>query len=324
VASVNAIVIDPEVPEGPRCWLAEADRRRRAPRQRENVGTYTFRQAGATVYRREDDLEYGLQAPELIPFGDESPGLDEPTTVEHIVRSLWPRLQERYELDNAAVLYHRRYVCPSRDLDAGARRSWQRAMTAADKISRSDVVRQQLIDSVRVTTVLPYYLWDIAERLARLSALRAGHAAILDGVADDDPDVAVVLDPQRRAHELASDDIERRVRDLEVFASRVADADAARRREEAVRRLADLNDVHRDLLARVAIPPDSPGTDLPEPHDVQAVIDQANKAIRAANEAGRSLALPPGAAPDGNRRLTELRRRPRRASAAGLPRGTAP
>jgi hypothetical protein len=68
------------------------------------------------------------------------------------------------------------------------------------------------------------------------------------------------------------------------------DADAAKRREEAVRRLADLNDVHRDLVSRVG-----GGSDLPETHDVQAVIDQANKAVRAANEAGRSLALLPSA-----------------------------
>jgi hypothetical protein len=141
-------------------------------------------------------------------------------------------------------------------------------------------------------TVLPYHLWDVAERLARLAALRADHRAILDGVADDDPDVAVVLDPQRRAHDLATRDVERRAGDLEAFAALVADADAAIRREEAVRRLADLNDVHRDLLARVAGPADALGSDLPEPGDVQAVIDQAAKAIRAANEAGRSLCLP--------------------------------
>jgi hypothetical protein len=288
MVSVNAIVIDPEVPEGPKCWLAEADRRRRAPRPEGPVGTYTFRQGGSTVYRREDDREYGLQVPELIPFASPTPTLDPPSLLELVARALWRRVRERYDLDYAAVLYHQRYVSPPADLDAGARQSWQRALLAADKITHSDVVGQQLIDSVRVTTVLPYHLWDIAERLAQLSALRAGHRLILDGVADDDPDVAVVLGPQRRAHELAADDIERRVRDLEAFAASVTDADAARRREAAVRSLADLNDVHRDLLARVGTGTDS--SDLPEAHDVQAVIDQALKAIRAANEAGRSLA----------------------------------
>jgi hypothetical protein len=287
VLSVNAIVIDPEVPEEPRLWLTEADRRRREPRQPDvPVGTYTFRHARVSVYRREDDREYGLRVPELIPFADPESRLDPPTLLSTIAWALFPRLRDHYELDNAAAVYHRRYVCPPQDMDAEARQTWQRTVLAANKTARSDVVRQQLIDSVRVTTVLPYHLWDIAERLARVSALRSSHRDILAGVAADDPDVAVVLEPQRKAHSLAVADIERRVRDLEVFASRVMEADAAKRREEAVRRLADLNDVHRDLVARVG-----GGSDLPETHDVQAVIDQANKAVRAANEAGRSLAL---------------------------------
>jgi hypothetical protein len=292
VVSVNAIVIDPEVPEGPRRWLAEADARRRTPPEREHVGTYTFRQHGSTIYRREDDIEYGLVAPALIRFAESAPTLDPPGLLELVTRTLWSRRRERHEIDNAAILYHRRYVCPSRDLDAPSRQSWQRTVCAANAIVASSVVRQRLIDSVRVTTVLPYRLWEIAEQLARLSALRADHAQILDGVAEDDPDVAVVLEPQRRAHELASHDIECRVRDLEVFASRLQDAEAALRREEAVRQLASLNDVHRELLAHVGNGIDKLDGDLPASHDVQAVIDQANKAIRAANEAGHSLAIP--------------------------------
>ena len=295
MVSVNAIVIDPEVPKGPRRWLAQADERRRTPPPpQEAAGAYTFRQHGSTIYRREDDLEYGLSVgvPALIGFAEPAPTLDPPGLLEATARALWPRRQERYELDNAAILYHRRYVCPSRDLDAGSRQSWQRAVGAANAIVASDVVRQQLIDSVRVTTVLPYRLWDIAEQLARLSALRAGHRQILDGVPEDDPDVVVVLAPQRRAHELAVRDIECRVRDLEVFASRLDEAEAALRREEAVRQLAELNDVHRELLAHVGNGIDNLAGDLPATHDVQAVIDQANKAIRAANEAGCSLALP--------------------------------
>jgi hypothetical protein len=305
VVSVNAIVIDPEVPEGPKSWLTDTDRRRREPRPQDQVGTYTFRQRGARVYRREDDREYGLQAPALIPFADPTPGLDPPTAMQFVTRALSPRRRERYEIKHVAVLYHRRYVCPPCDLDATARQTWQRAVVAVEKISRSEVVRLQLIDSVRVMTVLPYHLWDIARRLAQLSALRADHEVILEGVADDDPDVAVVLNPQRRAHELAGDDIERRVRDLEVFAARVEEADAARRREEAVRRLADLNDEHRDLLAHVG---DGDGSDMPAANDVQSVIDQANAALRAANEAGRSLALP---------EMSTARRR-RQASVPGL------
>jgi hypothetical protein len=124
-----------------------------------------------------------------------------------------------------------------------------------------------------------------------LSALRAEHQAILRGVDAKDPDVAAVLAPQRRAHELASADIERRVQQLEVFADLVGQADAARKREQAVRQLARLNDSHRDLLAHVG---QSPGEDAIAEHmslDVQSIIDQANEAVRQANDAGRSLVM---------------------------------
>ena len=188
--------------------------------------------------------------------------------------------------------YHRRYVVPRTDLDLEARRVWSRVMNAVSRIARSTVIEQQLIDSVRVSAVLPYHLWDIAENLARLSALRDQHREILAGVQTDDPDVAVVLGPQRRAHALAVAKIERQVQQLEVFADRVAEADAAMQREEVVRQLAALNDSHVNLLARI----DSPGEDneIAEltHRDVQAVIDQANEAVRQANEAGRSLVLP--------------------------------
>jgi hypothetical protein len=193
---------------------------------------------------------------------------------------------------HAVTTYHRRYVWPIRDLDAEAQRVWARAVGAANKIDESEAVK--LIDSVEITTVLPYRLWEIAERLARLSTLRAEHDAILRGVEADDPEVAALLTPQRRAHELAIADIELRLRHLEVFADLMGKADAARRRERAVRQLAALNDSHRDLLARIG--EDAVGVEMAEHAsvDVQAIIDQADDAVRQANEAGRSLALPAG------------------------------
>jgi hypothetical protein len=143
---------------------------------------------------------------------------------------------------HAVTAYHRRYASPRRDMDAQASAVWTRAVDAATKLTESEVVRLGLVDSVQVTTVLPYHLWDIAERLARLSALRVQHKAILRGVDADDPDVATLLAPQRRAQEAADTDIEQRVRQLEVFTELVGQADAARRRERAVRKLATLND----------------------------------------------------------------------------------
>jgi hypothetical protein len=193
---------------------------------------------------------------------------------------------------HAVTAYHGRYVAPSQDMDAEARATWTRAVDAASKLRQSQVVRLGLVDSVQVTTVLPYHLWEVAERLARLSALRTAHHAILRGIDANDPDVATLLAPQRRAHELAGADIEQRVRQLELFADLVDQADAATRREQAVRQLARLNDSHRELLAHVG---QSPGDDAMAEQmstDVQAIINQANEAVRQANEAGRSLVLP--------------------------------
>lgn len=193
---------------------------------------------------------------------------------------------------HAVTAYHRRYVAPGQDMDREALATWTRAVQAATNLRKSEVVKLGLVDSVQVTTVLPYHLWKIAERLARLSSLRAQHQAILRGVDADDPDVAALLVPQRRVHELASADIEQRVRQLEEFAGLVGKADAARRREQAVRQLATLNDSHQELLAHIGQSAGDDALSEQVSFDVQVIIDQANEAVRQANEAGRGLVLP--------------------------------
>jgi hypothetical protein len=193
---------------------------------------------------------------------------------------------------HAVTAYHRRYVTPILDMDAGARALWTRAARAASQVQRSEVVKNGLIDSVQVTTVLPYHLWDIAERLARLSALRTRQHALAREVDAADPEVTAVLAPQRRAHEIVSADVDRRVRQLEVFAGLTGKADAAKRRERAFRELTALNEPHRELLSGVG---HGTGADeLAEQMsvDVEAIIGQADEAVRQASEAGLGL-LPP-------------------------------
>jgi hypothetical protein len=143
-----------------------------------------------------------------------------------------------------------------------------------------------------VTTVLPYHLWEIAERVARLSALRVQHKSILRGVDADDPDVAMLLAPQRRAQQAADADIEQRVRQLEVFTELVGQADAARRRERAVGKLATLTESHAELLAHIGQGAGHDALTEQMTVDVRAIIAQADEAVRQANEAGRSLILP--------------------------------
>jgi hypothetical protein len=320
VLNVNSIVIDPEVPPDIRRQLAAAPSRRlirfgaqqppaipQPRRQRETVATPYAARAGKAAI-----ATAAFVATTIAVWSSRVGAIGIVTLIASLAsffitisaihdatRHGWRQRRPTADPDHpswdgmhAVTTYHRHYVWPARDLDPDSQRAWTRAVDATNKIRESEAVK--LIDSVEITTVLPYRLWEIAERLARLSTLRAEHQAILHGVEADDPDVAALLTPQRRAHELAVADVEQRLRHLEVFADLMGKADAARRRERAVRQLAALNDSHRDLLAQVG--EDAAGVEMAEHAsvDVQAIIDQADDAVRQANEAGRSLALPAG------------------------------
>lgn len=192
---------------------------------------------------------------------------------------------------SATVTYWRRYVVPELDLHDDAVARWQRASQAARSIGASESVRLGLINSVEVATVLPYHLWDIAERLALLSRPDRRQSLILRGLDSGDPDVAAVLGPQRRARDLTVADIERRIDRLEEFAALAARADAARQRQRAIAELAELNADYEELLVRLGdqdnalAPNGSPATEL------RAMTKEADDAVRLANEAGRALII---------------------------------
>ena len=193
----------------------------------------------------------------------------------------------------AAVAYRRRYVVPELDLQGEELACWQRASQAARAIRASEAVCLGLINSVEVAAVLPYHLWDIAERLALLSGPGRRQSAILRDLDVSDPDVQVVLAPQRRAHELAVADIERRIGRLEQFAALAAGADAARKRRRALEELAELNADYQDLLVRLG-DPENALTAAGRPADeLRALAAEADDAVRRANEAGRGLVIPP-------------------------------
>lgn len=223
----------------------------------------------------------------LIPFRDTPPQGDTASGIRMAGVS-----REKRRKASAAARFHRRYVVPRTDLDPESTQVWNRAITASDQIGASDVVRQQLIDSVPVVAVLPYRLWEIAERLARLTMVRSAQRELLHGTDPDHPDLAPAVHRQRRAQELASADIEKRVRTLEVLADRIREADGAKRRETAARRLCDLDSSHLDLLS--GLDADVAGPDMTERviDDINTLIEQSRRAIQEANEAARSLILP--------------------------------
>jgi len=210
---------------------------------------------------------------------------------------MWRGDRPRRRRPALLIKYHRRYVVPSIDMDPEARQVWSRAARSADTISGSEVVKEQRVDSVRVSVVLPNWLWDIAEKLALLSEVRTGERKIPFGLDAGAPEVSMALGQQRRVRDIAAADIERQVQQLEVLADRVTEADAAVRKvraaQEALRQLAALNDSHANLLARVD---HSGAADTHEAQlmsrDAQAVIAQADEAVRQANEAASGLVLP--------------------------------
>jgi hypothetical protein len=190
------------------------------------------------------------------------------------------------------VIQHRRYVVPRTDIDAEHWQLWKRAVDARNRIAGAGVVSAGQVDSVQIAEVLPERLWDIAERLARLAEVRARHREILGDVTPDDPDVAPIVSRQRQAQELVLSDVLRRVGGLENFADLVDAADQATRKESIVRDLHALDDMHADLLAGIG--DTAPDADLEHrlADDAAAVIEQARQAIKQANDAALSLALP--------------------------------
>jgi hypothetical protein len=201
---------------------------------------------------------------------------------------------------NPAIVWHGRYVVPAADIDEESWPLWERATAGEERVKSATVVRQDLVDSVQVAALLPQRLWEIAERLTLLSEARERQREILGEGPMDDPAIAATLGWQRRAQDLATADITRRVADLEALADLFAAADAAIGKERVASQLADLNALHADLLARVG------ETDADaEPAeriagDVANLIEEAREAVRRANAAAVTLALP-GEDPTGSR-----------------------
>lgn len=196
------------------------------------------------------------------------------------------------EAAGAAVTYHRRYVVPALDLHDAAMRRWRRARSAAAAIQTSEAVRLGLIDTVEIDAVLPYHLWDIAERLALLAGPERRLPEILHGLDTSDAEIMAVLEPQRRVHDLAIADIEARISRLEEFAALAAAADTARRRQRAAEELAALNPDYEELLTRLGEPANALSIAGRTAAELRAVAAGADDAVRRANEAGRALALP--------------------------------
>jgi hypothetical protein len=139
------------------------------------------------------------------------------------------------------------YVRPE-ELDGPAPALLDRAQAAVDAVIRSEVNRQGLLDEVRNTVTLPRQLWDVALILAELTRLQDEQAQQTLGLRT--PRVVEALRPQRKALNLATESVIKRVEALERYAARTRAADQALLELRALHNLAEGNDAYRDLLAR--------------------------------------------------------------------------
>jgi hypothetical protein len=199
---------------------------------------------------------------------------------------------DEWDLQHAVTTYHRRYIVPDQDLQGEYLALWLLTRQVAGIIVHSELVQRGLVDAVEVTTVLPYHLWDIAMRLALLSGPQHEQQKILRDLDPSDPMVEAILGPQRRALQLAVDDVAVRVKRLEEFARLVVEADNAMKRKRALEALAQLNPAYEEVLAHLGDRENQLTVSGHVADEVRLVIAEADGAVRRANEAGRSLALP--------------------------------
>jgi len=183
----------------------------------------------------------------------------------------------------AARTYHGRYLCPV-DFDGEGIYLLARAQVAIEAIERTEVHRSGYLGTFENALVLDQYLWEIAQTLRTHTVLRAEHSAVVAGRAPT-PEMRAILAPQQEALWRSAANVTERVRALEHYAERVADADVALRAQLQLQN----NDKYRDLLAQTG---DEAGlaalTDRAR-HLQAALTDSVREAIAA----GQPLALPP-------------------------------
>jgi hypothetical protein len=189
-----------------------------------------------------------------------------------------PRLSGWY-LTHAEKIFHRQYVMPRTDLDVEARMAWNRAVTAANRIYRSQVLRAQVIDAAQVRATVPEQLWKIAEGLAQISEVRYHHSDILGRSPIQSAVISGKVAEQERQLSRGTRRVNQRIGRLEDFAGLLDQADAFRHGETMLDRLSEVDGLLRDLLATT----EETAVDIDVAQrleiEAQAIIDQTEAAI---------------------------------------------
>jgi hypothetical protein len=185
-----------------------------------------------------------------------------------------------YYAAHAGKIFHRHYVRPRTDLDQEARGTWERAVDAANRIYRSESLRDEAVDAERVAADVPELLWKIIEGLAMISDVRINIKSIVKGYERQHPAVYAKIQAQERHLARGTSQVESRISKLEMLARVLGDADAARRGEDMLKRLNEVDEKIDDLVASTD---ETAGeVDMAEglKIDVEANIEMTNQAIR--------------------------------------------
>jgi hypothetical protein len=185
-----------------------------------------------------------------------------------------------YYAAHAGKIFHRRYVRPRTDLDQEARAIWERAVDAANRIYRSESLLDDAVDTERVAADVPELLWKIIEGLAMISDVRFNLRNIVSGHERQHPAVEAKLKAQERQLARGTSQVDSRISKLEKLASRLGEADAARRGEDQLKRLTEVDEKIDDLVAST----DESASEVDAAEcltiDVEANIEMTNQAIR--------------------------------------------
>ncbi|WP_433431308.1 hypothetical protein [Nonomuraea sp. CA-141351] len=151
----------------------------------------------------------------------------------------------RRKLELARV-HANHYILPE-DLDHPCQMLLRRAQNAVDAIMGSRVHRDGLIDSIDNMVSLPEEVWQIAQRLRRLSSMHAEHGKLVprelpSGLED-------AFKPYSSALDAAWTSLSQRVRHLEKYAKQVIKADKVYHAHRRLEALAAKTPEYQQLIA---------------------------------------------------------------------------
>ncbi|MGW7478270.1 hypothetical protein ACWGH8_06770 [Nonomuraea muscovyensis] len=138
------------------------------------------------------------------------------------------------------------FVLPE-DLDYPCQRLLRRAQNAVDAVLGSRVHQAGLIDTIDNQVTLPEEVWQIAQRLSRLSAMHAEHRRLVPR--DLPPGLEDAVKPYSTALDAAWTSLSKRVRHLEEYAKQVLRADKVFHAHQRLEALAARTPDYQRLIA---------------------------------------------------------------------------